>query len=45
MKDEDIKLTREHPEAEVKHIVRGLVRRGLKPQTGSVKDIRFDADR
>lgn len=34
MKDEDIELTREHPEAEVKHIVRGIVRRGLKPQAG-----------
>ncbi len=25
------KPTRDHPESEVKHIVRGLVRKGLKP--------------
>jgi uncharacterized protein (DUF4415 family) len=45
MKDEDIKLTREHPEAEVKHIVRGIVRRGLKavPAKASVS-LRIDAD-
>lgn len=24
-------LTQEHPEADVRHIVRGMVRRGLKP--------------
>jgi uncharacterized protein (DUF4415 family) len=45
MKDEDIKRTREHPEAEVKHIVRGIVRRGLKavPAKASVS-LRIDAD-
>jgi uncharacterized protein (DUF4415 family) len=45
MKDEDIKLTREHPEADVKHIVRGIVRRGLKrvPSKTSVS-LRIDAD-
>jgi uncharacterized protein (DUF4415 family) len=45
MKGEDIKLTREHPEAEVKHIVRGIVRRGLKavPAKASVS-LRIDAD-
>ena len=26
-----VKPTREHPEADVRHIVRGLVRKGLKP--------------
>jgi uncharacterized protein (DUF4415 family) len=31
MKDNDIKRTPEHPEADVRHIVRGIVRRGLKP--------------
>jgi uncharacterized protein (DUF4415 family) len=31
MKDKDIKLTAEHPEADPKHIVRGVARRGLKP--------------
>ena len=27
----DVKLTREHPEADIRHITRGLVRQGLKP--------------
>lgn len=27
----DVKPTPDHPEADVKHIVRGLVRKGLKP--------------
>jgi len=31
MKSGDIKLTAEHPEADLKHLVRGIVRRGLKP--------------
>jgi len=31
MKDKDIKLTDEHPEADIKHIVRGILRQGLKP--------------
>lgn len=26
-----VKITAEHPEADVKHIVRGIVRKGLKP--------------
>ena len=45
MKNQDIKLTPEHPEAEVKHIVRGIVRRGLKavPAKASVS-LRIDAD-
>lgn len=29
--EKGVKLSAEHPEAEVKHIVRGIVRRGLKP--------------
>ena len=28
---DDVKPTPEHPETDVKHIVRGLVRKGLKP--------------
>jgi uncharacterized protein (DUF4415 family) len=45
MKDEDIKLTREHPEADVKHIVRGIVRRGLKPVPSKTSvSLRIDAD-
>jgi uncharacterized protein (DUF4415 family) len=31
MKDKDIQFTAEHPQADVRHIVRGIVRRGLKP--------------
>ena len=31
MKDKDIKFTPEHPELDVRHVVRGIVRRGLKP--------------
>ena len=31
MKDRDIKLTPEHPELDIKHIARVIVRKGLKP--------------
>jgi len=31
VKDKDIKRSAEHPEASVKHIVRGIARQGLKP--------------
>lgn len=45
MKDKDIKLTPEHPEADVKHIVRGIVRRGLKPVPPKTSiALRIDAD-
>jgi uncharacterized protein (DUF4415 family) len=45
LKDEDILLTDEHPEASVKHIIRGVVRSGLKvvPPKSSVS-LRIDAD-
>jgi uncharacterized protein (DUF4415 family) len=45
MKDKDILLTAEHPEADAKHIVRGIVRKGLKavPPKRSVS-LRIDAD-
>jgi len=45
MKDGDILVTPEHPEASVKHIVRGVVRSGLKvvPPKTSVS-LRIDAD-
>jgi len=45
MKDKDILLTAEHPEVDVKHIVRGIVRSGLKafPPKRSVS-LRIDAD-
>jgi len=45
MKDKDIKLTDEHPEADVKHIVRGILRQGLKPvPSKSSISLRVDAD-
>ena len=31
LKDQDIKVSRSHPEADPRHIVRGIVRSGLKP--------------
>lgn len=34
MKDRDIKRTPEHPEANLKHIARGIARQGLKPESG-----------
>lgn len=45
MKDKDILLSAEHPEADLKHIVRGIVRSGLKvvPPKRSVS-LRIDAD-
>jgi uncharacterized protein (DUF4415 family) len=41
----DVKPTPEHPEADVKHIVRGLVRKGLKslPSKASIS-LRVDQD-
>ena len=40
-----IKLTAEHPEAKVKHIVRGIARRGLKPVPPKASiALRVDAD-
>jgi uncharacterized protein (DUF4415 family) len=45
MKDRDIRLTAEHPEADVRHIVRGIVRRGLKPVPPKTSvSLRVDAD-
>ena len=44
-KDKAIQRTPEHPEAEVKHIVRGIVRRGLKPAPSKTSiSLRVDAD-
>ena len=31
MKDKDINVSGDHPEADLRHIVRGIARRGLKP--------------
>lgn len=45
MKDQDIVRTKEHPEAAVRHIVRGLARRGLKPVPPKAAiSLRLDAD-
>lgn len=45
LKDKDIKLSSEHPEAKVKHIVRGIVRRGLRPVPAKASiALRVDAD-
>ena len=45
LKDKDIKLTAEHPEAQVRHIVRGIVRRGLQPVPAKTSiALRVDAD-
>jgi uncharacterized protein (DUF4415 family) len=45
MKDQDIKFTSEHPELDVGHIVRGIVRRGLKPVPPKASiALRLDAD-
>ncbi len=45
LKDRDIKISAEHPEAEVKHIVRGIVRRGLKSASPKASiSLRVDAD-
>ncbi len=45
MKDKDVLLTPEHPEASVEHIVRGIVRSGLKPVPPKASiSLRIDAD-
>lgn len=44
-KSRDIKLAPGHPEADVKHIVRGIVRQGLKPIPPKASiALRLDAD-
>jgi uncharacterized protein (DUF4415 family) len=45
MKYRDIKLTGEHPELDLKHIVRVIVRKGLKPVSSKrAVSLRVDAD-
>jgi uncharacterized protein (DUF4415 family) len=45
MRERDVKLTAEHPEADVKHIVRGIARRGLRPIPPKESlSLRLDAD-
>jgi uncharacterized protein (DUF4415 family) len=42
---ERIRVTAEHPEADVRHIVRGIVRQGLKPTSRKQSiALRVDAD-
>ena len=41
----DVTPTPEHPEADIKHIVRGLVRKGLKPLPSKASiSLRVDQD-
>lgn len=45
MKGRQIKVSAEHPEADVRHIVRGIVRQGLKPVSSKTSiSLRMDAD-
>lgn len=45
LKDRDILITEEHPEADVKHVVKGIVRRGLRPKPPKASvSLRLDAD-
>ena len=45
MKDTDVRFTAEHPEAKTEHIMRGIVRRGLKPLPSKISiSLRLDAD-
>jgi uncharacterized protein (DUF4415 family) len=45
MREKDIVLTTGHPAAEVKHIVRGIARRGLQPILPKTSiSLRVDAD-
>jgi uncharacterized protein (DUF4415 family) len=43
--DKDVRLTAEHPEADLKHIAKGIVRRGLKVAgPKELVSLRIDAD-
>ncbi len=45
MRDRDVSRSPEHPEADLKHIVRGIVRHGLKPVASKTSiSLRVDAD-
>ena len=43
MKDRDVKLTKEHPALDLKHVARVIVRQGLQPVT-SKKSISLRVD-
>ena len=45
MANRQIRISAEHPEADVRHIVRGIVRQGLKPVSSKTSiSLRVDAD-
>ena len=45
LKGKDVLLTPEHPEADLRHIMRGVVRRGLQPVAPKASvSLRVDAD-
>ena len=45
MTSRQVKVSAEHPEADVRHIVRGIVRQGLKPVNSKTSiSLRVDAD-
>ena len=45
MMDKDILVTTEHPESQLRHIMRGVVRRGLRPVSPKASvSLRVDAD-
>jgi uncharacterized protein (DUF4415 family) len=45
MRDKDIRLSSEHPETDLKHIVRGIARHGLKPAPSKASiSLRVDRD-
>lgn len=45
MSDQDVKVSAQHPEASLKHIVRGIARVGLKPVPAKTSiSLRVDRD-
>ena len=45
MKDRDIVITSEHPEAQLRNVLKGIVRRGFKPAPPKASiSLRLDAD-
>lgn len=45
LKDRDILITPEHPEFDLRHVVKGIVRRGLRPVPSKASiSLRLDAD-
>ncbi len=44
MKDRDVKITPDHPELDIKHIARVIVRKGLKPVEAKSISLRVDAE-